>query len=39
MEDFFMKTKICVYDNDTLVISGTSYYLFVMDYYKVLQGS
>ena len=35
-EDFYMKTKISVYDNDTMVVSGTSYYLFVMDYYKVL---
>ena len=31
-----MKSKISVYDNDTIVVSGTSYYLWVMDYYKVV---
>ena len=30
-----MKTKISVYDCDTMIVAGTSYYLWVMDYYKV----
>ena len=30
-----MKTKVSVYDCDTMIVSGTSYYLWVMDYYKV----
>ena len=34
-EDFYMKTKVSVYDCDTMIVSGTSYYLWVMDYYKV----
>ena len=36
-EEFFMKTKVSVYDCDTMIVSGTSYYLWVMDYYKVLK--
>ena len=35
-EEFFMKTKVSVYDCDTMIVSGTSYYLWVMDYYKVV---
>ena len=34
-EEFYMKTKVSVYDSDTMIVSGTSYYLWVMDYYKV----
>ena len=34
-EEFYMKTKVSVYDCDTMIVSGTSYYLWVMDYYKV----
>ena len=29
------KIKVSVYDCDTMIVSGTSYYLWVMDYYKV----
>ena len=33
--ELIWKLKVSVYDCDTMIVSGTSYYLWVMDYYKV----
>ena len=33
-DDSFFKTNLAIYDNDMLVVTGTSYYLWILDNYK-----
>ena len=34
-EDTFLKANLSIYDNNTLIVTGTSYYLWTMDNFKV----
>ena len=34
-EDTFLKANLAVYDNETLIVTGTSYYLWILDNFKV----
>ena len=38
-EDTFLKANLSIYDNDTLIVTGTSYYLWTMDNFKVTKGA
>ena len=33
-DDSYFKTNLAIYDNDMLVVTGTSYYLWILDNYK-----
>ena len=35
-DDSYFKTNLAIYDNDMLVVTGTSYYLWILDNYKDL---
>ena len=34
-EDTFLKANLSIYDNNTLIVTGTSYYLWTMDNFNV----
>ena len=35
-EDTFLKANLSIYDNSTLIVTGTSYYLWTMDNFKFI---